>query len=117
MLVLCLFIVIVFLYYLNKLLQGNKKGFRVIIITISVLIIWFMIFNVDLYRSKNHKKPIFASNLNGLLTYQDGGTTVYYGIGYKVYSFNTTGLRCNVMCSYFTSYDKAKAKVIESINY
>ena len=104
MIVLCWILIIVYFYYLNKFLKGRRKSFRVVVFIISVLIIWFMIFNVDFYRTNNNKKPLFANNFNGIVTYQDGGTTVYYGIGYKIYSFNTTGLKCNVICSYFTSY-------------
>ena len=115
MIVLCWILIIAYFYYLNKSLKGRRKSFRVVVFIISVLIIWFLIFNVDFYRSKKNKKPLFANNFNGIVTYQDGGTTVYFGIGYKIYSFNTAGLRCNVICSYFTTYKEAKDKAIKNI--
>ena len=114
MLLLCLILIIVCCYSLNRFLQGYKRSSRIIILTISAVIIWFMLFNVDFYRSKKNEKPLFASNLNGLVTYQDGGTQVYFGIGYKIYSFNTSGLKCNIICSYFTSYEEAKDKAIKN---
>ena len=114
MIVLCSILIVAFFYYLNKFLQDYKKSSRIIILIISALIIWFMLFNVDFYRTKKNEKPLFASNLNGLVTYQDGGTQVYFGIGYKIYSFNTSGLKCNIICSYFTSYEEAKDKAIKN---
>jgi len=56
---------------------------KIIFIIISILIIFFV---VDYVRAKNNQKPIFCIKTRML---NDGGTTEYLGIGYKVIDFHT----------------------------
>lgn len=54
-----------------------------IIISI-ILIIWFAFFTTDFYLAKGNKQPIFAIPVT---MYKDGGSTEYYGLGYKVIKY------------------------------
>lgn len=60
-----------------------KKILKVLIVIL--LVIWIIFIGVDYIKYKNNKKPIFAFFP---VTYLDGGTTEYLGLGYKVIYFN-----------------------------
>ena len=63
-----------------------KKGIKVVLIILGVIIIFALIFfAVDYNRAKNGEKPIFC--LNTAIA-NDGGTKEYLGLGYKVIDFN-----------------------------
>lgn len=60
----------------------KKKSKKKIILTIvlSLILIWTVCFCTDWYCMKRNNKPVFIV----YNTYcWDGGTTIYYGIGYK----------------------------------
>lgn len=61
----------------------RKNIFKIIII---ILFIWVIFFITDYTLSKQNKSPIFSIKVD---SYFDGGSTVYYGIGYKVIKCNT----------------------------
>ena len=66
--------------------EGNilkiKKTLAVLIIIIFILFtISFVTYLIDSYRIDNNYKPIFIVHKDQL---NDGGTTVYYGIGYQL---------------------------------
>ena len=50
----------------------------------AILIIWITFFITDFYLSKANKPPIFAIPVK---RYKDGGSTEYYGLGYKVIKY------------------------------
>ena len=65
-----------------------KKGIKIFLIALGIIIILGLIFfGVDYNRVKNGENPIFCiRNLAGI--YMDGGTVEYFGLGYKVIDFN-----------------------------
>lgn len=65
-------------------LEGDpmeKKGRYIIG---AILIIWITFFTTDFSLSKANKSPIFAIPVK---RYKDGGSTEYYGLGYKVIKY------------------------------
>lgn len=59
-----------------------KIGFKILIsVIIILLVLWGTIFFIDYSRCSNFKEPIFV--LAGI-TADDGGSGIYYGLGYKV---------------------------------
>ena len=63
-----------------------KKGIKILLVILGVIIILGLIFfAVDYNRVQNHEKPIFCINY---ATANDGGTKEYLGLGYKVIAFN-----------------------------
>ena len=54
----------------------------VVYVVAMLLILWTIIFVVDYNRCSNLLMPIFVLPIE---TYDDGGTGLYYGLGYKVY--------------------------------
>lgn len=65
-----------------------KKGIKIFLIALGIIIILGLIFfGVDYNRVKNGDNPIFCiRNLAGII--MDGGTIEYFGLGYKVIDFN-----------------------------
>ena len=65
-----------------------KRGIKVVLIILGVIIIFGLIFfAVDYNRVKNKEKPIFCiRNPAGIS--KDGGTIEYFGLGYKIIDFN-----------------------------
>ena len=59
----------------------NKKLKIFIIILLSLLFLWGIIFGIDYFRVANLEMPIFVKA--GELA-DDGGSGTYYGLGYKV---------------------------------
>ena len=63
-----------------------RKGIKVVLIILGVIIILGLIFfAVDYNRVRNGEKPIFCINTANA---NDGGTKEYLGLGYKVIDFN-----------------------------
>ena len=50
----------------------------------AILIVWIAFFITDFSLAKANKSPIFAIPV---IKYQDGGSTEYYGLGYKVIKY------------------------------
>ncbi|MBR3696965.1 MAG: hypothetical protein IKM97_01640 [Clostridia bacterium] len=118
-----IFLVIIFIIlFVYKFLKASKqKRKKYLLIILIVLCIWLVFFSVDYFRTKNQKSPIFCrftfwSNLNG-------GSVMYYGLGYKVIHFNKIlsyeeriDLKCSsanyyYICSWYPSYDVAWNKI------
>lgn len=59
-------------------MRKNKK------IIIIILVIYMAIFITDFSLAKMNKSPIFSIPL---VKYKDGGSTEYYGLGYKVIKY------------------------------
>lgn len=94
------------------------KKIKIILI---LILIWLIFFSIDYYRATNNKLPIFCTNLNNLIAPMDGGTQIYFGLGYKVYSFHTwifdkttkkhINLKAIQICPIWSEYDKILDKV------
>lgn len=54
------------------------------VIICIILIIWFLFFITDFSLARTNKSPIFAIPIT---IYKDGGSTEYYGLGYKVIKY------------------------------
>lgn len=65
-----------------------RKKFKIIFsMVVSIIILAFILFLVDLGRVQRQEKPLFCiKSLSG--TYMDGGTQEYWGLGYKIIDFN-----------------------------
>lgn len=59
----------------------NKNMKIVISIILILIILWGVIFFIDFFRCVNFKMPIFVISDE---TADDGGSGIYYGLGYKV---------------------------------
>lgn len=57
---------------------------RRIHIVIAILIVWTVFFITDFSLAKANKSPVFTIPL---IRYKDGGSTEYYGLGYKVIKY------------------------------
>lgn len=65
-----------------------KKGLKIVLIVIGVIIVLGLIFfAVDYNRAQKQEKPIFCIP-NPAGECNDGGTMEYFGLGYKVIDFN-----------------------------
>ncbi|MGI6225205.1 MAG: hypothetical protein ACOYJ1_03025 [Peptococcales bacterium] len=53
-------------------------------ISIILITIWFIFVVTDFFLAKTNKHPIFAIPIT---IYKDGGSTEYYGLGYKVIKY------------------------------
>lgn len=59
-----------------------KKSVKILIgVIITLILLWGIVFSVDFFRCRNFKMPIFV--VAGK-TADDGGSGIYYGLGYKV---------------------------------
>lgn len=63
-----------------------RKREKTVVILLGVFVLMALTFFViDYIRVKKEEKPLFCINL---ATYTDGGTKVYYGLGYKIIDFH-----------------------------
>lgn len=66
-----------------------KKKIKVILLVIVIIaVLGIIFFTVDYNRAKNNQKPLFCIKHPGG-TILDGGTIIYFGLGYKVIDFHT----------------------------
>lgn len=61
--------------------MAKKRRIHIVIV---ILIIWTLFFITDFSLAKAKKSPVFAIPL---IRYKDGGSTEYYGLGYKVIKY------------------------------
>ena len=83
----------------------KRKGIKKALIMILVIIcLGFSTFLVDSKRVKAGLKPIFVIQEPDLI--KDGGTKIYWGIGYKVIDYHIIGGKKGaVIGSWFLEYD------------
>jgi len=63
-----------------------KKVAKIVgIIFLMLVILGIIFYTVDKNRAREGQKPIFCIRTS---IYKDGGTKIYYGLGYKVIAFN-----------------------------
>ncbi len=94
-----------------KLPSNNKKIVVNILNVLVVIIIIVAIVNTidSICVKKYNKGPYFAIPLT---TYNDGGTKVYYGLGYKVIKYHQTqGRRDTQMGGWFLNYSASPTSV------
>ncbi|HAB66642.1 MAG TPA: hypothetical protein DCE23_04675 [Firmicutes bacterium] len=60
--------------------KKKSKKKIILIIVLSLIFIWTVCFCTDWYCMKNNNNPVFVVYKDW---YFDGGTIVYYGVGYK----------------------------------
>lgn len=72
---------------------------------ILIFTIWSSIFLTDFAMCQNNKSPIFSTSFNSIFTIGDGGTVIYFGLGYKIYDFNTPFLKHQVIYPMFSWYN------------
>lgn len=58
---------------------------KLTVIVLTVVIMCMSIVFTDYSRANNNKEPVFAIKTHQL---KDGGTSIYYGLGYKVICYN-----------------------------
>lgn len=58
---------------------------KLLIILTIIIVLALLFFIIDYNRVQRQEKPIFCIRTS---IYKDGGTKVYYGLGYKVIAFN-----------------------------
>lgn len=63
----------------------KKTGKRLLLILLVLALVWGCVVGVDYWRARAQQKPFFTVQTAHVL---DGGTVVYYGIGYTVVDFN-----------------------------
>lgn len=61
---------------------------KVLLVIMIIAIIGIIFFCIDYKRVQKQQLPLFCIKI---ITYLDGGTQVYLGMGYKVIDFNTLG--------------------------
>lgn len=63
-----------------------RKKIKMSFIVLGILILVILIFfTIDYRRVQRNQRPLFCINV---ATYRDGGTKIYYGLGYKVIAFH-----------------------------
>lgn len=70
------------------------------------IVLYLVVFAIDFTRSQRDQAPIFAIES---VTYKDGGTKVYLGLGYKVIRYRVIeGRQDTDFGSWFITYNSQK---------
>lgn len=80
----------------------NKKIKTLIISLLIIITIILIFFAIDVYRLTIHKEPIFCINT---ITYRDGGSKEYLGIGYKIIKYNSNNRQDFEVGTWFLKYN------------
>lgn len=65
-----------------------KKIIYIIATSIIIfLLLYAVTYNIDIKRAQKDKQPIFVVKVN---SYEDGGSTDYLGLGYKIHIINSS---------------------------
>lgn len=81
----------------------KKLGIWITLILIGIVLLGMLFFTVDSYRIKQNRPPIFAIQAQVL---KDGGTVIYYGLGYKIIDYHTIEGKNEIQIgSYFMKYE------------
>lgn len=95
----------------KKKLEAKNAFIRKLINAVFGIIVVLLIMTaVDVIAVARYDSgPFFAINFK---TYKDGGTKVYYGLGYKVINYNVTeGRKGKVVGSWFMPYSTVSTKI------
>lgn len=85
----------------------NKKQ---ILILVTLVVLVLLLFLTDFILVKNNRNPIFCIAQSGL---QDGGSVIYWGLGYKVINYGTS----YDIGSWFLKYDSSKSYMNNLVPY
>ena len=96
----CIFVLILFLRILFK--TTKKQKIKILKILLVIIFYWSIMFS--------------CTNFNNMFEYQDGGTVIYFGVGYKVFVFCTPKLKGGYICPIFTDYNTAYNRLYEKQN-
>lgn len=80
----------------------NKKIKTLIISLLIIITIILIFFAIDIYRLRINKEPIFCINT---ITYRDGGSKEYLGIGYKIITYNSNNRQDFEVGTWFLKYN------------
>ena len=80
----------------------NKKIKTLIISLLIIITIILIFFAIDIYRLRINKEPIFCINT---ITYRDGGSKEYLGIGYKIIKYNSNNRQDFEVGTWFLKYN------------
>ncbi len=80
----------------------NKKIKALIISLLIIITIILIFFAIDIYRLRINKEPIFCINT---ITYRDGGSKEYLGIGYKIIKYNSNNRQDFEVGTWFLKYN------------
>lgn len=80
----------------------NKKVKVIVLILVLLIIMAILFFLVDLQQVKNNRDPIFCINT---LTYRDGGSKEYLGLGYKIIKYHNNSGKDFEIGTYFLKYE------------
>ena len=80
----------------------NKKIKTLIISLLIIITIILIFFAIDVYRLTIHKEPTFCINT---ITYRDGGSKEYLGIGYKIITYNSNNRQDFEVGTWFLKYN------------
>lgn len=58
----------------------RKRSVKIVAV---IALIWCIFFSTDFIRAVNNQRPVFAIT-HPVFTRRDGGSTEYFGIGYKI---------------------------------
>ncbi len=70
-----------------KFLKTKKSPHKYIIIIMMIACFSLLFFTVDFIRVQQQQLPIFCIHLS-ISDIADGGTKIYWGLGYKVIAYN-----------------------------
>ena len=80
----------------------NKKIKTLIISLLIIITIILIFFAIDVYRLTIDKEAIFCINT---ITYRDGGSKEYLGIGYKIITYNSNNRQDFEVGTWFLKYN------------
>lgn len=101
----------------------KKTKIKILIILLILISLHFITYSIDLKRVSDSKKPIFV--VISLPFIKDGGTAIYYGIGYQVIKWHkpgnnsderSIGLEINRI-PFFKCYEDGPDPNIKYVNY
>lgn len=83
-------------------------------IMLKLITIWLIILVIDIVCIKEINRPFFMIRTS---TLKDGGTKIYYGLGYKVIDYNVIdGYQGINIGSYFMKYNPSKYEMGKSLS-
>ena len=93
---------------------NSSKFMKIFNVFFVIIMIIMLIISVDvIFVTKYNARPLFAIKTK---TYKDGGTTEYYGLGYKVIKYNEIEGRKDTQIGFWNMKYSTEPLVIEDID-
>ena len=93
---------------------NTTKFMKIFNVFFVIIMIIMLIISVDvIFVTKYNAKPLFAIKTK---TYKDGGTTEYYGLGYKVIKYNEIEGRKDTQIGFWNMKYSTEPLIIEDID-